>query len=35
MGSTMGANAMNLLVGLLAMGLFAYLFYALIKPERF
>ena len=31
----MGANAMIWLVGLLAMGLFAYLFYALIRPERF
>jgi K+-transporting ATPase KdpF subunit len=31
----MGANLMTWLVGLLAMGLFAYLFYALIGPERF
>lgn len=31
----MGANAMTWLAGLLALGLFAYLFYALIKPERF
>jgi K+-transporting ATPase KdpF subunit len=31
----MGADVMTWLAGLLAMGLFAYLFFALIKPERF
>jgi K+-transporting ATPase KdpF subunit len=31
----MAVNAMTLLSGVLALGLFAYLFYALIKPERF
>ena len=28
-------NAINVGVGLIAIGLFAYLLYALIKPEKF
>jgi K+-transporting ATPase KdpF subunit len=31
----MGGSAIGWLAGLIAVGLFAYLFYALIKPERF
>jgi len=25
----------NLLIGLIALGLFAYLFYAMVRPEKF
>lgn len=31
----MGASFLTWLTGLCAVGLFAYLFYALVKPERF
>ena len=34
-GSTVTASVMTWLAGLCAIGLFAYLFYALVKPERF